>query len=379
MRLDELPPESSPTTRFLYATESDGSATFRIRRVSHDCEFSTASVYYLAADATAANGQHFNLSPSRSIELHDPEHAATTGGRNFQDVPVELIDDSEVGAVVRKAVIELSDPRNGSLAEPSRAALYLIDDDGPSRAAFAETSYAQDENTAPVKIPVFRAGDASAAATVGYTVESGPEPGATPDQDYSATSPGTITFEPGQRVRTIDLSLIADGIAEENENITISLTGEQIAEPSSTTLTIIDTDEPAPQPRSRFHHPRDALRYPYNDYRLREVHVFTKDTTGFEVTRVKWALRRNFKNDKCAWFNGKRFLRGPCDDHKWVKMRVFDPGVFYFYRLKALRPTQGTRIASYTAFSRAVDSAGNWENDFRIGKNANTFKVKRRG
>jgi hypothetical protein len=38
----------------------------------------------------------------------------------------------------------------------------------------------------------------------------------------------------------------------------------------------------------------------------------------------------------------------------------------------------GTRIKDYTAFSRAIDGAGNVEKDFAEKRNANTFEVKRR-
>jgi hypothetical protein len=38
-----------------------------------------------------------------------------------------------------------------------------------------------------------------------------------------------------------------------------------------------------------------------------------------------------------------------------------------------------TRIKDYTAWSRAIDAAGNVEKDFEPKRNANTFEVKKRG
>jgi hypothetical protein len=49
---------------------------------------------------------------------------------------------------------------------------------------------------------------------------------------------------------------------------------------------------------------------------------------------------------------------------------------FFYHRFKALRPSVG-KIESYTAFSRALDGAGNLERDFERGRNNNTFEIKK--
>jgi hypothetical protein len=39
----------------------------------------------------------------------------------------------------------------------------------------------------------------------------------------------------------------------------------------------------------------------------------------------------------------------------------------------------GSKIKDYTAFSRAIDGAGNVEKEFTKKRNANTFEIRRKG
>jgi hypothetical protein len=48
---------------------------------------------------------------------------------------------------------------------------------------------------------------------------------------------------------------------------------------------------------------------------------------------------------------------------------------FFFIRIDALAPSKG-KIDDYTAFSRAIDGAGNIEWFLNPGENHNTFEVK---
>jgi hypothetical protein len=47
--------------------------------------------------------------------------------------------------------------------------------------------------------------------------------------------------------------------------------------------------------------------------------------------------------------------------------------------MKQLKPSVKTKIKNYTAFSRAIDGAGNVEKDFTKKRNANTFEIRRKG
>jgi hypothetical protein len=52
-------------------------------------------------------------------------------------------------------------------------------------------------------------------------------------------------------------------------------------------------------------------------------------------------------------------------------------GQLFYYRMKQLKSSVGTRIENYTAFCRALDGAGNLESQFGVKRNANTFEIKR--
>jgi hypothetical protein len=41
------------------------------------------------------------------------------------------------------------------------------------------------------------------------------------------------------------------------------------------------------------------------------------------------------------------------------------------------KPSVGTKVKHYRAYSRAKDDAGNWEATFQTGRNSNKFEVKK--
>jgi hypothetical protein len=103
--------------------------------------------------------------------------------------------------------------------------------------------------------------------------------------------------------------------------------------------------------------------------------VFTDDNPGGSgVVSAQFALRRNLPNGKCQWWKGgRKFKKGSCEKERWKKMGKFESD-YFFIRSDALPPSPGK--TDYTAFSRAIDAAGNVESFFDPGRNANTFEVK---
>jgi hypothetical protein len=367
-----FPPEAV-TRAFYYTAESDPvEPSFTIRVFGDDCSQPTIRVDYATTGTTAQPGADYDHQQG-TAELILPIHEQKT-----QPVQVPVHADGAVEPVVESTDIVLSNPSGAGLAEPSTAPLLIIDSDGDPRVAFDGAPYSQSESTATARLPVFRAGSTAGSTSVTYSINPGGVSPATAGADYTAASPGTITFGPGERVKTIDFSLVNDDAAEPPETVTISLTGGEVVSPSTTTFTILDNEE-ANAPKSKLHHPRHRWRYPYNDYRVREIHVFTKDELGGSgVVGVELALRRKMKNGKCGWWNGKRFRGGDCSEKVWRHMKVYEPGDFYYYRIKALAPSVKTRIRNYTAYARATDGAGNVESLLQPRRNRNTFEVKRR-
>ncbi|MEM8864314.1 MAG: carbohydrate-binding domain-containing protein [Planctomycetota bacterium] len=81
-------------------------------------------------------------------------------------------------------------------------------------------------------------------ATVDYTTVPAT---ATPGQDYVSQS-GTITFADGQTQRSIDITILNDGLGEGTETFNVAIdrvTGATAGQPRTTTVSIIDDEQPS--------------------------------------------------------------------------------------------------------------------------------------
>lgn len=367
--LTGLPAEATATHPFYFAAEDAGSGRFEVLAGAHVCNES-ASVRYSTGGGTATASVDFD--PTAGRANFTIVHTA-----NPWTVDVPILPDGEVEAPIESFRVFLSHPRNGSLRIPSEAPFHIIDVDGDDRATLGPEPHLVSEFDGIVDVAVFRAGPATSTLSVPYLVDgTGPQP-ATPGEDFTIASANPLSFGPGERVKLIQIAVTNDGVPEAYETLRISLTDPSPGAVSETVMTI-DGEIDASPPRSRFHHPRMGWEYAPDDYRIREVHVFTDDADDSGVVRLDLALRRNSTNGGCAWWNGERFQRGDCSELRWVRMPAYEPGWFYYYRIEPLIPSMGTRIKSYTAFARGIDAVGNVEDEFVAGRNENTFEVKRR-
>ena len=87
-------------------------------------------------------------------------------------------------------------------------------------------------------------GATSQIVTVNYATANGT---ATAGEDYTAISNTPLTFNAGDTTKTIDVTILADPVDEDNETFTISLNSPTNANLSSTagsaTVTITDDDD----------------------------------------------------------------------------------------------------------------------------------------
>jgi len=219
---------------------------------------------------------------------------------------------------------------------------------------------------------------------VHYTVAPG-SPAPTPGVDYNVGSdnplqPDDFTHA-GGRVAFITIRILNDQIDEPDENITITLDdGPGYAvegERATTTLSILDQGVDHVAPVTRFHHPRQGLKYRRADYRIREFHTYYKED-GSGMARAHLALRRKMENGRCAWWGGGTFKPGPCGKKVWKPMKHDEGNFLFYYRFKPLRPTVGTKIKSYRAWTRGRDWAGNMETKFKQGRNLSTFWIRKK-
>lgn len=121
---------------------------------------------------------------------------------------------------------------------------YVTVSDPPlSTAYFATTAYEVNESGGPVAtVEVELSWPYSTPVTVNYATSDGT---AVAPTDYTPSS-GALTFDPGQTVKTFTVPILDDAIAEDSEQILLTLSGAAVSEPSSATITILD-DDPDPE------------------------------------------------------------------------------------------------------------------------------------
>lgn len=376
MALGPFPADAATTTPLFYASEESANGSFAVHWTGLACgrkDVSVTAEYSDRPGSATENGDYLVPEEQRTPPVCE------SGCPTDATITFPLVNDLVIEPPVEALSIELSNPVGGSLDPPSTSPFVLVDDDGVTdRVGLDELQYGLSETYPTLSVAVWRGGPAAAAVEVPYSLDPGPAASATPGADYQVTSPNPLVFAPGDRVELVTLSIINDDAREGDETAQLSLgtpTGAELASPTTKVLTIADNEESI-APTSRLHHPRNGWTYPPDDYRIREIHVFTNDEGGAEVVRAELALRSNLRGGGCAWYGGKRFRPGSCDRERWLPLQELEPD-FYFIRMRELPTSARGSITSYTAFTRALDGAGNLERDFQKGRNRNTFDVGR--
>ena len=365
-------PADAPTTTPLFYAADDGSGSFNVRWTGLACGRPDVGV----------DAEYFDT-PGSATEPSDyliPEGQRTprvceTGCPTQGSVTFPITSDAGTDQAIETFTIGLRNPQGGSLDPPSSAPFVLVDSGGPARVTLDPLEYVGTESSETLTVGVWRAGATVGRVEVPYTVGPGSSAPAG-DADYDVTSPNPLVLEAGDRLELITISVVDDALTEGSETLEVQLQVPSGAalDVATKTVSIADNEESL-LPTSRFHHPRQGRRYASDDFRMREIHVFTGDLGGSGVVRAQMALRSNLGGKRCAWLVGKRFRPGPCREHRWFPLHEYETDFFY-HRFRPLRPSVGTPIRSYTAFSRAVDGAGNIERALVKGRNANTFEIE---
>ncbi len=144
--------------------------------------------------------------------------------------------------------IILNYPNKAMLGAPSVHTYTIVDDDGPLTAVpvvgFASSTSTGAENSSPALIPVVLSRASDLLVTVAYATTAGGT--ASSGADYTALD-GTLTFNPGETVKTLSLPVLNDGTAESSETVVLTLgaVSNALASTSSAhTFTITDDDVP---------------------------------------------------------------------------------------------------------------------------------------
>jgi len=232
-----------PTFAFDSATysvdENNGPATITVTRGG--ATYVAADVDYSTTDGSAHNGvgPTFDYTAASGTLHFDAGETSKTF-----NVPITNDTAPEGNETVN---LHLSFQGN----EVSTALLSIVDNDNPLPSVqFDQPTYSVDESDATATVTVTLSKSSDSTVTVDYQTNDGTATnGAAPNTDGSSdyvTKTGTLTFDPGQTSKTIDVTLNPDTVVEDDEDFTVSLsnpTNAASGAPSSTDVTIADDDD----------------------------------------------------------------------------------------------------------------------------------------
>ena len=189
---------------------------------------STVTVNFATADGTATANVDYT-----------PQSGTLTFAPNVtvQSISIPILADV-MDEDTETIFINLSSPSSGTLVD-NQAVLYLVDDDNPPTISITDNS-TSNENAGATNLIVTLSASSSKTVTVDYnSIDATASSGA----DYTAVS-GTITFNPGDNSTNIPISVLADTLDEDDEQLFVNLSNamnSSIAD-SQGVLTIVDDD-----------------------------------------------------------------------------------------------------------------------------------------
>jgi len=233
----------------LLAGTNSGSGSFHFSAPAFVTNERSNAVITVVRGGGTQGSASVNYSTANGTATAPADYTAVSGTLVFNDAEsvkqfvVPVIDNSLVTGD-RAFNVTLSNPSAGaSISAPSNAVVTIEDND--SVIGFSSVSYVASEAAALARITVVRTGGAIDAATVDFA--TGDTGTATPGLDFTAVS-GTLFFAPGVRVRTFDVPIIDDTIAEFDETVPLLLSrptapsGGAHLGISNATLTIVEND-----------------------------------------------------------------------------------------------------------------------------------------
>ena len=196
---------------------------------------------------TAIDGKNYRVMTPSPLFIKAGE---TTGAITLSLMDDKLYEDNKV------IFVSIGAPVNATLGAHPVHRVTVVESDPPPVVAFALKDSSGDEGKSPAKIEVSLSGASGKRASVEYAITGGT---AENNKDYTLTN-GTLVFEPGETVKTIDIGIIDDKLHEDNETIEVTLSNPVNAVPGKQTVhtyTIIDND---PEPTVTFTAPGQEVK-----------------------------------------------------------------------------------------------------------------------
>jgi len=210
--------------------EGAGSATINVVRSGGVA--SDVSVDYAASDGSAGASDYGSASGSLVFGAGVTQHSFS--------VPITSDLISEGNETV---LLSLSNPTGGASLRPRSTATLTIRDDEQAASVFyfATPGFSVSEGGLAT-LGVARGGSLASTATVGYATSDGSASAAQPD--YAPTS-GTLTFRPGESLRSFSIATTNDTLVEPDETLLLGLSSPSeggLGTQGTATLTIVNDD-----------------------------------------------------------------------------------------------------------------------------------------
>lgn len=165
-------------------------------------------------------------------------------GEQTKNITFNVVDD-EVTEPNETVTITLKNPNGAALGTISQHTYVIEDDDsGPASTfvGFATAASSASESAGAATLQVSLDAAAEAVTSVDYAVTGGTAGGA----DFTLAA-GTVTFNIGDTLQEIPLTILSDSTVEPDETVIVTLSnpvGASLGSISAHTLTILDDDKP---------------------------------------------------------------------------------------------------------------------------------------
>ncbi|HMF93192.1 MAG TPA: N,N-dimethylformamidase beta subunit family domain-containing protein [Vicinamibacterales bacterium] len=189
-----------------------------------------ATVDYATANATAVAGVDY-VSTSGTLVF--------ASGERTKAVAVPIIG-NQLFQNDRTFTLKLSNAKNATIPSASVKVTIVDDDPKPVISISANSVVEGNSGTTPVTVTLTLTGATALPASATYATADGT---ATAGSDYLAAS-GTVTFAPGETVKTFVVSVLGDIVPEATETFTVRITSTASAATGVkvATVSIIDDD-----------------------------------------------------------------------------------------------------------------------------------------
>jgi Calx-beta domain-containing protein len=176
------------------------------------------SVTWTTADGTATVADNDYTSDGGTLHF--------TPGETHQVVLVAVIGDVNNEAD-ETFTVQLSSPVNASLGTDTDTVTILDNDPLPTSVPIFDVNDVKvregASGTTTLTFTVTRSDDTATPVTIDYAIEDGT---ALTPSDYTATTPGTLSFAASETTKTVDVTVNGDRTLEENETLFLTLSNQ---------------------------------------------------------------------------------------------------------------------------------------------------------